>query len=305
MKNVKKYSISLIVTAAIIIEVLGAAQYFMARNGATRELLAKAQRDMQESQRVAKVKTEAETALLNAEQSIHLTLGTPETSYSIAARIIKVNPHIIGVGVAFIPDYYKNKGKGKLFMPYTYDYQPSVVLKGKRTGDPHIKTSIMAFDYTERDWYKTAMEGKRQWTEAYLGAGELKVLMCTYSIPIKDKTGRVAGVLFADISMEDATIMMTNINSDINRSGVITLIIQLVSMLLMGFIIWRAVSASRRYREQFLDPEKDHLIEQVEKMREVNTRLTKRNQELAKKVADLQQRVTSQTSQVSDQHWFG
>ena len=99
--------------------------------------------------------------------------------------------------------------------------------------------------------------------------------------------------------------MMTNINSDINRSGVITLIIQLVSMLLMGFIIWRAVSASRRYREQFLDPEKDHLIEQVEKMREVNTRLTKRNQELAKKVADLQQRVTSQTSQVSDQHWFG
>ena len=121
MKNVKKYSISLIVTAAIIIEVLGAAQYFMARNGATRELLAKAQRDMQESQRVAKVKTEAETALLNAEQSIHLTLGTPETSYSIAARIIKVNPHIIGVGVAFIPDYYKNKGKGKLFMPYTYD----------------------------------------------------------------------------------------------------------------------------------------------------------------------------------------
>ena len=287
MKNVKKYSISLIVTAAIIIEVLGAAQYFMARNSATRELLAKAQRDMQESQRVAKVKTEAETALLNAEQSIHLTLGTPETSYSIAARIIKVNPHIIGVGVAFIPDYYKNKGKGKLFMPYTYDYQPSVVLKGKRTGDPHIKTSIMAFDYTERDWYKTAMEGKRQWTEAYLGAGELKVLMCTYSIPIKDKTGRVAGVLFADISME------------------VTLIIQLVSMLLMGFIIWRAVSASRRYREQFLDPEKDHLIEQVEKMREVNTRLTKRNQELAKKVADLQQRVTSQTSQVSDQHWFG
>ena len=90
MKNVKKYSISLIVTAAIIIEVLGAAQYFMARNSATRELLAKAQRDMQESQRVAKVKTEAETALLNAEQSIHLTLGTPETSYSIAARIIKV-----------------------------------------------------------------------------------------------------------------------------------------------------------------------------------------------------------------------
>ena len=101
MTQISRYSLTLIVAAAIIIEVLGAAQYFMARSGARNELLAKAQRDMQESQRVAMVKTEVETALKNAEHSIHLTLGTPETSYSIAARIIQVNPHIIGVGVAF------------------------------------------------------------------------------------------------------------------------------------------------------------------------------------------------------------
>jgi hypothetical protein len=43
----------------------------------------------------------------------------------------------------------------------------------------------------------------------------------------------------------------------------------------------------------------------VEKMREVNTRLTKRNQELAQKVADLQQRLSHQSTQGSEQHWFG
>ena len=305
MTQVRRYSLALIITAAIIIEALGAVQYFMARNGARQEMLAKAQRDMQESQRVAKVKSEAETALRNAEQSIHLTLATPETSYSIASRIIQVNPHIIGVGVAFIPSYFKDKGKDGLFLPYTYDYEPSVVLKGKRTGSPHIRTSILTFDYTERDWYKTAMEGKCQWTEPYLGEGELNVLMCTYSIPIKDKGGRVAGVLFADITMEDATIMLSSINSDIQRSGLVILVIQLLSMLLMGFIIWRAVSASRQYKEQFVDRDKNHLIEQMEKMREVNTRLTKRNQELAKKVSDLQTRLSAQPNQVSDQHWFG
>ena len=305
MTQISRYSLTLIVAAAIIIEVLGAAQYFMARNGARNELLAKAQRDMQESQRVAMVKTEVETALKNAEHSIHLTLGTPETSYSIASRIIQVNPHIIGVGVAFIPNYYKDKGRNGLFLPYTYDDQPSIASKGKRTGKPHIRTHIPSLDYTQRDWYKTAMAGQRQWTEAYVGEGGLSVLMCTYSIPVTDKSGRTVGVLFADVTMEDATVMMSKLNHGIRKSGIVTLGIQLVSFLLLSFIIWRAVVASRRYKERYVDPEKTHLVEQVEKMRQVNTRLTKRNQELAQRVAEMQARLNSQVQQRSDQHWFG
>ena len=305
MTQISRYSLTLIVAAAIIIEVLGAAQYFMARSGARNELLAKAQRDMQESQRVATVKTEVETALKNAEHSIHLTLGTPETSYSIAARIIQVNPHIIGVGVAFIPNYYKDKGRNGLFLPYTYDDQPSIASKGKRTGKPHIRTHIPSLDYTQRDWYKTAMAGQRQWTEAYVGEGGLSVLMCTYSIPVTDKSGRTVGVLFADVTMEDATVMMSKLNHGIRKSGIVTLGIQLVSFLLLSFIIWRAVVASRRYKERYVDPEKTHLVEQVEKMRQVNTRLTKRNQELAQRVAEMQARLNSQVQQRSDQHWFG
>ena len=305
MTQISRYSLTLIVAAAIIIEVLGAAQYFMARSGARNELLAKAQRDMQESQRVAMVKTEVETALKNAEHSIHLTLGTPETSYSIASRIIQVNPHIIGVGVAFIPNYYKDKGRNGLFLPYTYDDQPSIASKGKRTGKPHIRTHIPSLDYTQRDWYKTAMAGQRQWTEAYVGEGGLSVLMCTYSIPVTDKSGRTVGVLFADVTMEDATVMMSKLNHGIRKSGIVTLGIQLVSFLLLSFIIWRAVVASRRYKERYVDPEKTHLIEQVEKMRQVNTRLTKRNQELAQRVAEMQARLNSQVQQRSDQHWFG
>ena len=305
MTQISRYSLTLIVAAAIIIEVLGAAQYFMARSGARNELLAKAQRDMQESQRVAMVKTVVETALKNAEHSIHLTLGTPETSYSIAARIIQVNPHIVGVGVAFVPNYYKDKGRNGLFLPYTYDDQPSIASKGKRTGKPHIRTHIPSLDYTQRDWYKTAMAGQRQWTEAYVGEGGLNVLMCTYSIPVTDKSGRTVGVLFADVTMEDATVMMSKLNHGIRKSGIVTLGIQLISFLLLSFIIWRAVVASRRYKARYVDPEKNHLIEQVEKMRQVNTRLTKRNQELAQRVAEMQARLNSQVQQRSDQHWFG
>lgn len=304
MTQIKKYSLALIITAAIIIELIRAVQYYMARHGVKTEVVAKAQRDMQESQRVAMVRTEVETAIKNAEQSVRLSLVNPETSYCIALRIIKVNQHIIGVGVAFIPNYYKDKGRGGLFMPYTYDDEPSIAKKGKRTGTPHIQTQVPIIDYTKRTYYKTAMEGKSQWTEPYVGQGGINVLMCTYSIPIKDNSGRIVATLFADVTMEDATVLMNNFNTGIEKNSLIIMGIQIFSLLLMCFIIWRAVSASRRYKEQFVDPEKDHLIEQITKMREVNNRLTSRNMELAEKVAQLQRRLAA-GPQNSDQHWFG
>lgn len=306
MKPVKRYSLTLIIAAAVIIELIGAVQYFVVLNDTKQEMLAKAQRDMQESQRVAKVKTEVETALKNAEHSFYLALVNPETSYSIASRIIQVNPHIIGVGVAFVPDYYKDKGKNGLFLPYTYDDQPSITRQGKRTGSVFLRTQqVVNFDYTQRDWFKTAIVGKSEWTEAYVGEGSNNILMCTYSIPIKEKNGRIVGALFADVSMEDATIMMNKMNIGIRKGGIITFIIQIISLLLMGFIIWRAVVASRNYKERYVDSEKAQLIEKMEKMRVVNNRLTKRNQELAQKVSDLQSQLNSQTRPTNEQQWFG
>ena len=304
MNQIKKYSLALVIAALVFIEVIGAVQYFMAQHGAKQEVLAKAQRDMQESQRVAVVRSEVETALKNAERSVRVSLGSPETSYAVASRIILVNPHIIGVGVAFIPNYYQDKGKNGLYLPYTYDDQPSIVSKGKRSGKTHMQIRISDFDYTQRDWYKTAMAGQYQWTNPGLCEWGINVLTCTYSIPIKDKNGRIVAVLFADVTMADATVLMNDMDTSIRKSGVITFAMQIISLLLMAFIIWRAIKASRRYKEQFVDPEKEHLIEQLEKFREVNGRLTKRNQDLAEKVAELQRRIQAGPQQ-TDQHWFG
>ena len=304
MIRIKKHSLALIIGAAIIIEALGVSQYFMARRGTTQEVLAKAERDMKESQRVAVVKAGVETALKNAEPIVRLSLGNSETSYSIATRIINVNQHIIGVGIAFVPGYYKDKGRGELFMPYTYDDQPSIIVKGKRTDKSHIQTTIPDIDYTKREWYQTAIKGERKWCEPYVGQGGINVLMCTYSIPVKDKSGRLAGVLFANVTMEDATVLLNNFDSRSRKSSLIVLIIQLSSLLLMCIIIWYAATASRRNKVQGEDPEKLHLAEQLTKLKEVNSRLTKRNQELAEKVSELQRRIAS-TPQHTDQHWFG
>ena len=103
----------------------------------------------------------------------------------------------------------------------------------------------------------------------------------------------MVAVFFVDVPLKEVSILSENINSGISRSAIITIFIQLLSMLLLGFIIWRAVTASQNYKEKVVDSEKNHLLEQLGKLREVNSRLTKRNQELAEKNMELQRQLQS------------
>jgi large-conductance mechanosensitive channel len=90
----------------------------------------------------------------------------------------------------------------------------------------------------------------------------------------------------------------------VKKSRTVLFIIQVISLIIIGIIIWLAVRAFRRYKEQVVDPEKEHLAEENEKLRTMNRRLTERNQELAEKVSALQRRLAAGPQQ-SDEHWFG
>ena len=127
--------------------------------------------------------------------------------------------------------------------------------------------------------------------------------MVTYTAPVVVNGRRVA-VFFADVPLNDVSILSQEMYSGIQSSGIIVILMHVVILLVLGFIIWKAISASRRYKEQYVDAEKERLIEQLQKLKEVNARLTNRNKELAEKVADLQRRIQAGPQQ-SDQHWFG
>ena len=304
MTKIKKYSLALIIAAAIIIEVMGAAQYFMAQYGVKRELLAQAERDMQESQRVATVKARVESAVETILPDVRRSVATPDQFIKLAVQLVNTQQDIVGAGVAFPADYYKNSGHEGLFAPYAYDINPALTPAAKKNHRPNINATTLGFDYTGREWFQTPLqEGRRLWTEPYMDQGGTKILMCSYAVPI-DVGGRHVGVFYADVPLNEVSMLSQNMYSSIRTSGMVTFGIQIVSMLLMIFIVWRAVVASRRYKQQYVDPEKDHLIEQMTKLREVNTRLTKRNQNLAEKVADLQRRIQAGPQQ-TDQHWFG
>lgn len=300
----RKFSLILIVAAALLLEAMGAAQYFLATYGTEAELLEKAERDMEESQRVAAVKSEVETALRNIKTAVEMSVDNPKGYYRIAAGLVKNNPHIVGAGTAFRPDYYKSKGLAKLYAPYVYDRQPDIKAKKKKTTESMLTATLLPFDYTSREWYnKTIENGNNMWTQPYLDQGGTHIIMCTYVMAIKDRSGMTIGVFFADVPMEDVSVLSVEMHQAIIDCRTVLFIIQVISLLVIGFIVWLAIRAFRRYKGQYIDPEKDHLVEQMAKLREVNTRLTKRNQDLAEKLADLRQRMAAD-SQTTDTNWY-
>ena len=88
----EKYSLMLIIAAALLLEAMGAAQFFLARRSTQEELLGKAQRDLVQSKRVAGVKAEVESAVRNIHDAVEKSIDDPDHYYVIATQMVKNNP---------------------------------------------------------------------------------------------------------------------------------------------------------------------------------------------------------------------
>lgn len=69
---------------------------FLATYGTEAELVEKASRDMDQSLRVAAVKSEVESALRNIVNQVEASIDIPANYYRIANRLVINNPHIVG-----------------------------------------------------------------------------------------------------------------------------------------------------------------------------------------------------------------
>jgi hypothetical protein len=112
--------------------------------------------------------------------------------------------------------------------------------------------------------------------------------MCTYVEPIRNRDNRVVGVLYADVPMEDVSLLSMELESDLERGGRISLMVMLVFLVLFCFILWVAVNASRQYSRNNHEAEKQQLNSEIERLRALNRKLTERNLELSKMARDSQ-----------------
>ena len=116
-------------------------------------------------------------------------LDDPDYMYRITRKLVENNAHIGGSAVAFVPDFYKEKGR--LYAPYA-----CVSTNGQ------LKSFPLPYDYSSRKWYHEAKtSGRACWCEPYFDEGGGGIMMCTFSVPLTNETGQVYAVLTADVSL--------------------------------------------------------------------------------------------------------
>lgn len=126
-------------------------------------------------------------------------LDNPDYMYRITQRLVEDNELVVGSAIAFEPNFFKERGR--LFAPYSC-----------ASTNGQLKSFPLPYDYSSREWYVEARRsGKARWCEPYFDHGGGGVMMCTFSVPVKDDQGRVYAILTADIALAHITELVKSI----------------------------------------------------------------------------------------------
>ena len=160
------------------------------------------------NQYINSVLVAVEVAVANTIPEVENSLSNPDKMYSVARRLLELNPNIIGSAVAFEPNYYPQKGKQ--FSPYAYrDIDSTVLTKQLGSSD---------YEYHYMDWYLIPKLLKRNyWSEPYYDKGGGEQMMTTYSHPLFDNSGNIYAIITADVALEWLTELVTKSDLDFNQ----------------------------------------------------------------------------------------
>jgi len=119
-------------------------------------------------------------------------LDEPEQVKAALASELRLNPHVVGCGAGFIPDYYRSQGRW--FEPHAH-WEPDGSVSVTQIGSA-------SHDYLQMEWYRRGLESTSgSWSEPYFDEAGAKDQLCTYVLPLRDGSGRIVGVFGADLSL--------------------------------------------------------------------------------------------------------
>ena len=167
------------------------------KNGAT--LRAEGQLEF-DRLRIMDVVDQAEAAVRNSVWIARWCLNVPDSQQVVARRVVEDNPMVVGSTLALVPGY---DPQHPLSAPYACREGDKIVIKSLATEE---------YDYPSQEWFAKTIElGEGYWSEPYVDEGGGNILMTTYSVPIRDESGRMAAVLTADVSLDWLSHLANNI----------------------------------------------------------------------------------------------
>ncbi len=188
-----KSSLAIIVTAAVLVEITSGIQYYFAKEGIREEVEHRAESELRaKSLEIRNVMNMVEVAVENMAWAVEQRLSQPDSMWTVTRKLLADNEYIVGSAIAFEPYYYPRKGRQ--FSPYSYKHDSTVT---------SIQLGTDQYDYHSMEWYTAPMaSGRGHWSEPYFDEGGGEMMMSTYSLPIRDKAGKIIAIFTADVSLD-------------------------------------------------------------------------------------------------------
>lgn len=157
-------------------------------------------------QRVDFELAEIEEAVKGEVYRVRRVKDNPDEMMPIVKGMVRRDSLIMGGSLAFVHNYYVEKGKG--FMEYAY-------MEEQEDGKERLVTKNLgnsSYDYLHKPWFVETISQRRGiWSEPYFDKGGANKMMITYSYPIMDDENQVFAVITADVSLEDLAFNMFTI----------------------------------------------------------------------------------------------
>jgi len=188
----KSKGLTLILLAALLLEVISGIQYYYTHGMLEEELEKRAEAELTTKVILTRSNLNLAVNSLNGHLwDVMRNIHHPDSLFDVAECVLRSHPNLLGCGIAFEPYFYPQKGR--LYEPYAYWHNNDVV-KSQIAGDHH--------DYTQNASYQEAIRQKKSvWTEPYYYE-EAKTSMVTYAQPLKDANDSIIAVFMLDLSTD-------------------------------------------------------------------------------------------------------
>ena len=194
MKRFKWSSLYLIIIAAVLLEMISVVRYYYTYKIMADEFEKRAELEITMKCIIAKnMLNMTENSLEGHVWDLMRNLSSPDSMYGVAEWVLRSHPNLMGCGIAFVPNYYPEKGRW--YEPYVFRGKGQSVFHRMQAGGPD-------HDYTTMAFYQEPI--KRQasfWTYPYYSLKTNQKIV-TYCRPIHNDANKTVAVFGLDVALD-------------------------------------------------------------------------------------------------------
>ena len=194
-------SLTAIIAAALVLQMTMAVMSYLAQSFVQASMERTVDKEMNAINLGIRSKLgKVEVTAYNMAWQVGDLLADPADIEDFTRKVVEHNRPFIGCGVAFLPDYYKEKPK------YYEPYSARRYLTGTETEKDTVITKDLGRDdedNTKDEYYVFPIVWKRaHWSEPYVDTDGANDTITTYSVPVTDSTGKTVAAVYVDIPLD-------------------------------------------------------------------------------------------------------